>query len=111
MSLRVILHHCYPRRLSRLPHALQPSVIVTAADLEKIGTRVPEFYAGDLFCPIGKTPFYMGQPVALLIFEGFDAFDRARDSLAAVGVIAFTLASLLLVDLGLNWRELTTRRA
>jgi uncharacterized membrane protein len=33
------------------------------------------------------------------------------DTLAAVGVIAFTLASLLIVDLGLNWRELTTRRA
>lgn len=33
------------------------------------------------------------------------------DSLAAVGVIAFTLASLLLVELGLSWRELTTRRA
>ena len=33
------------------------------------------------------------------------------DSLSAVGVIAFTLASLLIVDLGLNWRELTTRRA
>ena len=33
------------------------------------------------------------------------------DSLSAVGVIAFTLASLLLVDLGLNWRELTNRRA
>jgi hypothetical protein len=33
------------------------------------------------------------------------------DSFAAVGVIAFTLASLLLVDLGLNWREFTTRRA
>jgi uncharacterized membrane protein len=32
------------------------------------------------------------------------------DVLAAVGVIAFTLASLLIVDLGLNWRELTTRR-
>jgi uncharacterized membrane protein len=32
------------------------------------------------------------------------------DSLAAVGVIAFTLASLLIVDLGLNWHELTTRR-
>src|ERR1700685_2849732 len=31
--------------------------------------------------------------------------------LAAVGVIAFTLVSLLVVDLGLNWRELTTRRA
>jgi uncharacterized membrane protein len=33
------------------------------------------------------------------------------DSLSAVGVIAFTLASLLIVELGLNWRELTTRRA
>jgi CO/xanthine dehydrogenase Mo-binding subunit len=64
--------------LARLSGALKPSVIVTAADLEKIGTRVPEFNAGDLFCPAGKTPIYMGQPVALLIFEKFDAFDRAR---------------------------------
>jgi uncharacterized membrane protein len=32
------------------------------------------------------------------------------DSFAAVGVIAFTLASLLIVDLGLNWRELITCR-
>jgi CO/xanthine dehydrogenase Mo-binding subunit len=64
--------------LARLSGALKPSVIVTAADLEKIGARVPEFYSGDLFCPPGKTPIYMGQPVALLIFEKFDAFDRAR---------------------------------
>jgi uncharacterized membrane protein len=32
------------------------------------------------------------------------------DSFAAVGVIAFTLASLLLVEIGLSWHELTTRR-
>lgn len=32
------------------------------------------------------------------------------DALSAVGVIAFTLASILIVDLGLNWHELTTRR-
>jgi uncharacterized membrane protein len=32
------------------------------------------------------------------------------DVLSAVGVIAFTLASILLVDLGLNWHELITRR-
>ena len=32
------------------------------------------------------------------------------DSLSAVGVIAFTLASILIVDIGLNWHELTTRR-
>ena len=64
--------------LARLSGAAKPSVIVTAADLAGIGARVPEFYAGDLFCPVGKTPIYMGQPVALLIFETFDAFDQAR---------------------------------
>ncbi|MBR1282294.1 molybdopterin-dependent oxidoreductase [Bradyrhizobium sp. AUGA SZCCT0177] len=64
--------------LARLSGALKPSMVVTADDLDKIGTRVPAFYTGDLFCPVGKTPIYMGQPVALLIFETFDAFDRAR---------------------------------
>ena len=69
--------------LARLSGALKPSVVVTAEDLAKIGTRVPEFYAGDLFCPVGKTPLYLGQPVALLIFEKFDAFDQARLALLA----------------------------
>jgi CO/xanthine dehydrogenase Mo-binding subunit len=64
--------------IARLNGALKPSVIVTAAELDDIGARVPEFYTGDLFCPVGKTPLYMGQPVALLIFEQFDAYDRAR---------------------------------
>src|SRR5882724_6779663 len=64
--------------LDRLSGASKPSVVVTAEELAKIGTRVPAFYTGDLFCPIGETPLYMGQPVALLIFEQFDAFDAAR---------------------------------
>ena len=63
---------------ARLSGATKPAVVVTAADLEKVGTRVPEFNAGDLFCPAGKTPIYLGQPVALLMFETFDAFDAAR---------------------------------
>jgi CO/xanthine dehydrogenase Mo-binding subunit len=64
--------------LTRLSGALKPSVVFTAAELAQTGVRVPEFYAGDLFCPVGKTPLYLGQPVALLIFETFDAFDQAR---------------------------------
>src|SRR5881396_133833 len=64
--------------LSRLSGPLKPAVVVTAADLARTGMRVPEFYAGDLFCPVGTTPLYLGQPVALLIFEQFDAFDQAR---------------------------------
>jgi CO/xanthine dehydrogenase Mo-binding subunit len=64
--------------LTRLSGVLKPDVVVTAADLAPIGFRVPEFYKGDLFCPVGKTPLYLGQPAALLIFEQFDAFDQAR---------------------------------
>ncbi len=33
------------------------------------------------------------------------------DTFAALGLIAFTLASILIVDLAIDWRELTTRRA
>ena len=64
-------------------------MVVTAEDLAKIGTRVPEFYAGDLFCPVGKTPLYLGQPVALLIFEKFDAFDQARLALRDGAFVKF----------------------
>jgi CO/xanthine dehydrogenase Mo-binding subunit len=64
--------------LSRLQGALAPSRVVTATDLANAGIRVPEFYEGDLFCPVGKTPLYLGQPLAMLIFEQFDTFDQAR---------------------------------
>jgi hypothetical protein len=33
------------------------------------------------------------------------------DALSGLGVVAFTLVSLLIVELGLNWRELSTRSA
>lgn len=64
--------------LDALPADARPTVVVTADDLKRAGTRVPPFYAGDLFAPAGQTPLYLGQPVALLLFESFDAFDRAR---------------------------------
>src|SRR5499427_6513753 len=75
--------------LSRLSGALKPAVVMTAADLARAGMRVPEFYASDLLCPVGKTPLYLGQPVALLIFEDFDAFDQARLALRDAAVLRF----------------------
>jgi CO/xanthine dehydrogenase Mo-binding subunit len=75
--------------LARLSGALKPSVVVTAADLARIGTRVPEFYAGDLLCPLGTTPLYLGQPVALLIFEDFDRFDQARAAVREGAFVKF----------------------
>src|SRR6187402_2178445 len=41
--------------LARLGGALKPTVVVTAAEIDGIGLTVPAFYAGDLFCPVGKT--------------------------------------------------------
>ena len=64
--------------LSFLSAAAKPSAVVSAEDLERIGARVPDFYAGDLFCPTGRTPLYLGQPAAMLIFDTFDAFDQAQ---------------------------------
>src|SRR5580698_5785121 len=75
--------------LSSLSGPLKPSVVIIAADLERTGIRVPEFYAGDLLCPVGKTPLYLGQPVALLIFEDFDTFDQARLALRDAVVLKF----------------------
>jgi CO/xanthine dehydrogenase Mo-binding subunit len=56
----------------------KPAVVITAEDIARIGARVPEFYAGDLFCPTGTTALYLGQPAALLIFNSFDDYDRTR---------------------------------
>ena len=75
--------------LSRLTGALKPSVVVTADDLARIGARVPEFYAEDLLCRVGTTPLYLGQPIALLVFEEFDAFDQARLALRGTTFVRF----------------------
>ena len=75
--------------LSRLKGALEPSRVVTAADVADAGIRVPAFYEGDLFCPAGKTPLYLGQPLAMLIFEQFDSFDQARLALRAPSCVKY----------------------
>src|SRR3984893_14832273 len=75
--------------LARLNGAAKPSVTIDAGDLARMGARVPAFYAGDLFCPSGRTPIYLGQPVALLIFEKFDSFDQARLALRDGGFVKF----------------------
>ena len=75
--------------LSRLSGALNPSRVVTAADLAGADIRVPAFFEGDLFCPTGKTPLYLGQPLVMLIFEQFDAFDQARLALRSPSCVTY----------------------
>ena len=57
---------------------LRPDRVVLAEDLAAARITVPDFYAGDLLCPAGKTPLYLGQPVALLIWNDFARFAIAQ---------------------------------
>jgi len=75
--------------LDGLDAKTRPDVVVTAADVAAAGLRVPPFYKGDLLCPAGTTPLYLGQPVALLLFESFDAYDRARTAFRDLSPLRF----------------------
>jgi hypothetical protein len=46
--------------LGALDPELAPDRVVLADDLAKAGITVPPFYAGDLLCPKGQTPIYLG---------------------------------------------------
>ena len=76
--------------LSMLDRELTPDRVVLAADLARAGITVPSFYAGDLLCPAGTTPLYLGQPVALLIWNEFGRFALAKKAIGlARGVLRF----------------------
>jgi CO/xanthine dehydrogenase Mo-binding subunit len=75
---------------AKLDAELRPDRVVLADDLAMAGITVPPFYAGDLFCPTGKTPLYLGQPVALLIWNDFARFAVAKPAIqAASGILRF----------------------
>ena len=76
--------------LAMLDKELAPDRVVLAPDLAAAAVTVPLFYAGDLLCPGGKTPLYLGQPLALLIWNDFARFALARQAIkASSGVIRF----------------------
>ncbi len=76
--------------LAKLDRELVPDRAVLAEDLVKAGITVPPFYAGDLLCPSGKTPLYLGQPAALLIWTDFARFALAKRAIrSARGVFRF----------------------
>ena len=70
--------------LDLLSAELRPDRVVLAADLAAAKITVPGFYAGDLLCPLGQTPLYLGQPLALLIWNDFARFSAARSAIAAL---------------------------
>ena len=76
--------------LSALDPALKPDRVVLAADLAAAGVTVPDFFAGDLLVPAGKTPLYLGQPVAILIWNDFARFALAKPTVQfTAGVVRY----------------------
>jgi CO/xanthine dehydrogenase Mo-binding subunit len=67
--------------LSVLGEELRPDRIVTAADLARDGVAFPPFYGEDMLLPAGKTPAYLGQAVAFLIWHDFARFRAAKTHL------------------------------
>ncbi len=71
MSMRESTSSLLAVRSSRLSSS--PRTIST-----RVGTRVPDSTPAICSVPSARRRSIFGQPVALLIFEHFDAFDRAR---------------------------------
>jgi CO/xanthine dehydrogenase Mo-binding subunit len=67
--------------LSMLGADLKPDRVVTAADLARDGLAFPDFYGTDMLLPEGKTPAYLGQAVAMVIFHDFARFRFAKEKL------------------------------
>jgi CO/xanthine dehydrogenase Mo-binding subunit len=67
--------------LSPLGSDLNPDRIVTAAELKRDGLDFPHFYGEDVLLPEGQTPAYLGQAVAILIYQDFARFRFAKEKL------------------------------
>jgi CO/xanthine dehydrogenase Mo-binding subunit len=74
--------------LSSLAPGLAPDRVVTAADLERDGVAFPPFYGEDLLLPEDRTPAYLGQAVAYLVWRDFARFRAAKSAIrGGAGVI------------------------
>lgn len=58
---------------------LMPDRVLSSVDLERDKVKLPKFFGDDFLLPIGKTPAYLGQEVAILIYKDFARFRFAKD--------------------------------
>ncbi|MDF9756435.1 xanthine dehydrogenase family protein molybdopterin-binding subunit [Pseudomonas hunanensis] len=64
--------------LSLLGAELQPDRVVSADDLKKDGIAWPEAHSPDPLLPPGQVPMFIGHPVAILIWNDFERFRKAK---------------------------------
>ncbi|MEZ5827155.1 MAG: molybdopterin cofactor-binding domain-containing protein [Hyphomicrobiales bacterium] len=75
--------------LDQLPKELQPSIVITAADLarDSIGIAEDDYPEGEYLVPSGKPPIYLGQAVAILLYDELAAYNGAKEKIVFDGKV------------------------
>jgi CO/xanthine dehydrogenase Mo-binding subunit len=75
--------------LDQLPKELQPVVAITAADLARdfIGIAEDDYPEGEYLVPSGKQPSYLGQAVAILLYDELAAYNGAKEQIVFNGKV------------------------
>ena len=73
--------------LDQLPKELQPVVTITAADLARdaVGIAEEDYPEGEYLVPAGKPPSYLGQALAILLYDELTAYNRAKEQIVSNG--------------------------
>lgn len=64
--------------LDIIPADIQPYKIITAEDLKNNELTLPPFYGDNMLLEVGKVPDYLGHELAILLFDKFDDFIKAK---------------------------------
>ena len=67
--------------LSSLTKQMKPSFVISAETLKKDHINFPEFFGKEVLLAQGKVPDYEGQEVAILLFDDFISYKRAKNHL------------------------------
>lgn len=69
--------------LDQLPEERQPSVVITAEDLarDSIGIAEEDYPEGEYLLPTGKAPAYLGQAVAILLYDDLASYEAAKEQI------------------------------
>ncbi|WP_076542109.1 xanthine dehydrogenase family protein molybdopterin-binding subunit [Shewanella sp. UCD-KL21] len=64
--------------ISFLSKEMQPYEIITAEKLKQHNLALPEYFGDNMLLEKGKTPDYLGHEIAILLFDSFSAFNKAK---------------------------------
>ena len=67
--------------LSVLPDDIQPYKVITQKDLVNNELKLPDFYGDHMLLKEGTPPDYLGHELAILLFDSFTKFKKAKNRL------------------------------